>query len=144
MIRKYRPDDIEDVLAIWLEASIKAHDFIGAEFWQSQVTSMREVYLPASETYVFEKDSKVVGFYSLYESHLAAIFVGVHLQGQGIGKALISHAKGQRSQLTLSVYKENSASYQFYLSQGFTVASEQNDEQTGHPEFTMSTVTPEK
>ncbi len=43
--------------------------------------------------------------------------------------------------LTLSVYKENQASYQFYLSQGFNVISEQVDEYTGHLEYTMSTGT---
>ncbi len=40
--------------------------------------------------------------------------------------------------LTLSVYKENEASYQFYLAQGFTVISEQTDEHSGHQEYTMS------
>lgn len=58
-------------------------------------------------------------------------------QGKGIGKQLLSHAKAQREILSLSVYKENQASYQFYLSQGFTVISEQMDEHTGHPEYTM-------
>ncbi len=28
MIRPFRPDDLEPVLAIWLAASIRAHDFI--------------------------------------------------------------------------------------------------------------------
>ncbi|HAS8277925.1 TPA: GNAT family N-acetyltransferase, partial [Vibrio vulnificus] len=31
--------------------------------------------------------------------------------------------------------------YQFYLSQGFTVVSEQRDEHTGHPEYTMNSGT---
>ena len=60
------------------------------------------------------------------------------LQGKGIGKQLLSHAKTQRAVLSLSVYKENQASYQFYLSQGFNVVSEQLDEHTGHSEYTMS------
>ncbi|NMT19075.1 GNAT family N-acetyltransferase, partial [Vibrio parahaemolyticus] len=46
--------------------------------------------------------------------------------------------KAQRAVLSLSVYKENQVSYQFYLSQGFKVISEQLDEHTGHPEYTMS------
>lgn len=100
---------------------------------------MRNIYIPASETYVFEKDTEVVGFYCLYENNLAAIFVAPELQGQGIGKLLISHAKKQRKALSLSVYKENTASYQFYLSQGFRVVSEQADQHTGHQECTMAT-----
>ncbi|EOV6250515.1 N-acetyltransferase [Vibrio parahaemolyticus] len=138
MIRKYNENDIDLVLEIWLNASVKAHDFISAEFWESQVENMRNIYIPASETYVYEAESKVVGFYALYENSLAAIFVAPELQGQGIGKLLLSHATTQRAELSLSVYKENRASYQFYLSQGFKVVSEQFDEHTGHPEYTMS------
>ncbi|HBN6206200.1 TPA: N-acetyltransferase [Vibrio parahaemolyticus] len=141
MIRQYNPHDLDSVLEIWLEASVKAHDFISAEFWESQVENMRNIYIPASEVYVFEVDSKVVGFYALYENNLAAIFVSPAFQGKGIGKQLLSHAKAQRAVLGLSVYKENQASYQFYLSQGFAVVSEQLDEHTGHPEFTMSSGT---
>ncbi len=137
MIRKFSGSDIDPVLDIWLSASIKAHDFVEASFWESQVENMRNIYIPASETYVFESDSKVVGFYSLYENNLAAIFVHPEFQGKGIGRQLISHAKKQKVSLTLSVYKENEDSYQFYLSQGFTVISEQTDELTGHQEYTM-------
>ncbi|WP_172562942.1 N-acetyltransferase [Vibrio furnissii] len=138
MIRKYNENEMDSVLEIWLSASVQAHDFISPEFWESQVENMRNIYIPASETYVYEVESKVVGFYALYENSLAAIFVSPELQGKGIGKQLLSHAKTQRAELSLAVYKENQASYQFYLSQGFKVLSEQLDEHTGHPEYTMS------
>lgn len=138
MIRKYNENDMNSVLDIWLNASVKAHAFISPEFWESQVENMRNIYIPASETYVYEVESKVVGFYALYENSLAAIFVSPELQGKGIGKQLLSHAKTQRAELSLAVYKENQASYQFYLSQAFKVLSEQLDEHTGHPEYTMS------
>ncbi len=65
MIRKFGGSDIDPVLDIWLSASIKAHDFVEASFWKSQVENMRNIYIPASETYVFESNSKVVGFIRL-------------------------------------------------------------------------------
>lgn len=139
MIRKYRKDDIEAMLDIWLKASIEAHNFIAPDFWRSQVNNMRNIYIPASENYVYERESEVVGFYSLYENTLAAIFVSPEKQRAGIGKQLINHAKEQRESLILSVYKENKPSFNFYLSQGFTVVSEQMDENTGHQEYAMST-----
>ncbi|TVU59750.1 N-acetyltransferase [Vibrio atlanticus] len=137
MIREYIPTDIEAVLDIWLTASIKAHDFVAPEFWESQVGNMRDIYLPASKTYVFEVDGGVRGFYSLYEGILAAIFVSPEHQGSGIGKQLMQHAKLECPTLSLSVYKENQATIQFYLSQGFSIVSEQVDEHTGHQEYTM-------
>ncbi|NVC94519.1 N-acetyltransferase [Vibrio natriegens] len=137
MIRKYNSNDLDLVIEIWLEASVKAHNFVSADFWESQVESMRNIYIPASEVFVYEIESKIVGFYALYENNLAAIFVLPVFQGKDIGKQLLSHAKAQRAILSLSVYKENKASYQFYLSQGFRVVSEQFDEHTGHLEYTM-------
>lgn len=141
MIRKYNSNDLDSVLEVWLEASVKAHDFVSAYFWGSQVESMRNIYIPASEVFVYEIESKTVAFYALYENTLAAIFVFPEFQGKGIGKQLLSHAKAQRAILSLSVYKENQASYQFYLSQGFAVVSEHLDEHTGHLEYTMSSGT---
>ncbi|MGF1754602.1 N-acetyltransferase [Vibrio makurazakiensis] len=137
MIRRYVSNDTDAILDIWLSASIKAHDFVDAGFWESQVDNMRDVYIPASKTYVFVLDSRIVGFYSLYEQALAAIFVSPDCQGKGIGKQLMVHAKEQCSNLTLNVYAENEASYQFYLSLGFAVVSEQVCEHTGCLEFTM-------
>ncbi len=137
MIRKYTVGDVEAVLDIWLSASIEAHDFVEPTFWQSQVENIRAIHLPASETYVFEKGSEVVGFYALHENNLAALFVKPEQQGKGIGKQLMAHVKKRAMPLTLSVYKENEASYRFYLAQGFRVISEQKDELTGHLEYTM-------
>ncbi|MEZ8821928.1 MULTISPECIES: N-acetyltransferase [Vibrio] len=137
MIREYNPADIEVVLDIWLTASIKAHDFVAPEFWESQVGNMRDIYIPASITYVYQVDGEVCGFYSLYEGILAAIFVSPQHQGCGVGKQLIQHAKLECPNLSLNVYKENQATIEFYLSQGFSIVSEQTDEHTGHQEYTM-------
>ena len=137
MIRISTPQDTDAVLDIWLSASIQAHDFIDASFWLSQVDAMRTLYLPASEVYVFERDGGVVGFHALHGDNLAALFVAPALQGQGIGRQLLAHAKNQRAVLNLSVYQENQASCRFYLAQGFVVVSEQTDAHTGHREYSM-------
>ena len=137
MIRPATPNDIPELLDIWLMASIKAHSFVDEEVWRSQVEAMQDIYLPNSETYVYEEDAKVVAFYSLNDDQLAAIFVATASQSKGIGKQLIVHALKQRDCLSLSVYQENQASILFYLGQGFSIKSEQKDEFTGHLEYTM-------
>lgn len=132
---------MDAVLDIWLTASIKAHDFIDSSFWESQVENMRKVYIPASETHVYMQNARAIGFYALSGNTLAALFVAPECQGRGVGKALLAHAKTQREALTLSVYKENGASCQFYLAHGFEIIREQTDAHTGHPEYIMSTGT---
>lgn len=76
MIRQYQGHDIEAVLDIWLRASIEAHDFVAASFWESQLDDMRNLYIPGSETWVYEQDGAVLGFYSLCDNHLAATRAG--------------------------------------------------------------------
>ena len=55
MIRKFKQSDMESVLKIWLDSSIKAHDFIESNFWESNKDDMREIYIPSSENYIYEK-----------------------------------------------------------------------------------------
>lgn len=137
MILTYREADIDRVLDIWLSASIKAHGFVDPEFWESKVDEMRDRYIPASETFVYKRNDRVVGFYSLFEDTLAAIFVDPDLQGQGIGAALLDDAKGRREELRLTVYRENAPSVRFYEKHGFVPLGEQVDENTGHAEIVM-------
>ena len=137
MIRECTPADISQVLEVWLSASIKAHNFIAPDFWESKINDMRDVCIPASETLIFESKEKVVGFVCLYGDILAAIFVSPELQGSGIGTALLNDAKSRRKSLQLTVYKENVRSIGFYEKHGFICVGEQKDEHTGHPEIIM-------
>ena len=138
MIRKFQPNDIDQVIDIWLESSIKAHGFISRDFWNSKVNDMREIYIPSGETYVYEKEGRITGFASLYNNTLAAIFVLVDFQGTGIGRRLMKKAKDVRDHLNLTVYKANSKSIEFYKKCGFKIEKEQIDEHTGHPELVMT------
>ena len=137
MIRPYKASDIEGIIDIWLEASFKSHDFIDRDYWTSMVDDMRSIYLPGSETYVFEIENKIVGFLSLVGNNLEAIFVKPEYQGRGIGKELILKAKELRSRLKLKVYKRNEMVMGFYEKAGFHTVSEQIDPGTDQPELIM-------
>ncbi len=139
MIRQIKDNDMDAVLDIWLAASLQAHDFVAPSFWESHVKTMRTVYIPASETYVYAEGAVLSGFYSLCGNILAALFVAPEHQRRGVGKALLAHAVARRTILTVLVYKENRAACQFYLAHGFRITSEQVDTHTGHPEYVMTT-----
>ena len=81
MIRPFTASDMEAVLRIWLDASVRAHDFVPAQFWQEQLPAMRTVYLPFAQVWVYEDAGQVLGFYALVEDQLAAIFVAPQQQG---------------------------------------------------------------
>lgn len=138
MIRSFETSDMTQVLGIWLQASIKAHHFVAKEFWESKVAEMRDIYLPASETYVHGREGAIQGFISLYGDTLAAIFVAPGVQGEGIGSQLMGKAKQVRQSLTLTVYKGNKNSIGFYERCGFEIVEEQIGKHTGHAELVMT------
>ena len=137
IVREFNQADIDQIIEIWLEASIKVHDFMDSEFWKSKVNDMREIYIPSAETYVFEEEDELKGFVSLSGDTLAALFVSPRWQGEGIGKQLILKSKAIRDRLTLTVYRENRRSIEFYRKCGFKIIREQIDDHTGHSELLM-------
>lgn len=137
MIRLYKTEDGRAVVELWYEASIIAHDFIEASYWQAKKEDMEHVYIPNSETYLYEKEKQLLGFVSLVDNYIAAIFVAPSAQGKGIGKELMQFIKQQRSTLELGVYAKNTDSIAFYKKQGFVVVEEKLDESTGEREVVM-------
>ncbi len=137
MIRKYTETDLEHIIKIWLDASVQAHDFIDRNFWQAKADDMRKMYIPNSETWVYQENNCILGFFSLFEDTLAALFVSPDSQSKGIGQRLTAKAKSLRQRLNLTVYSENSRSLEFYKKQGFAAVKEQIDRHTGHKEIVM-------
>ncbi len=137
MIRKIEPEEINDVLDVWINASIQAHRFIDKEFWKSKIDDMRDIYIPNSDTYIFKENEIIKGFFSLHGNMLAAMFVSPEFQGNGIGQKLMAKAKPLRSRLELTVYQENLKSIEFYKKCGFRSIKEKIDEHTGHIEILM-------
>lgn len=137
MIRPYHPTDSDAVLDLWLKASILAHDFVPETFWREQLPAMRDLYLPQAETLVLEEKGHVLGFASLHEQRLAALFVSPDAQGRGLGRRLLDEAKRRRDSLELGVYRANARAVAFYRAGGFVTVDEKRDPHTGQPELTM-------
>lgn len=137
MIRKLCAEDLNEVVSIWYASSVKAHDFISEEFWFKQKTPMRDVYLPSSETWVYEADKQILGFVSYYQGFIPALFVSPNAQSKGLGRELLSILKESYSQLNLAVYAENSRAHSFYMRQGFKEVERKPCEHTGHEEIIM-------
>jgi ribosomal protein S18 acetylase RimI-like enzyme len=65
---------------------------------------------------------------------VAALFVAPESQGRGIGGRFMRHANELRSEMNLTVYKENSGAVRFYDRHDFESLSERIDECTGQVE----------
>ena len=136
-INKITEKDIPEIVNIWYEVSLQAHGFIPGEYWRKNKDQMSNKYIPMSETFKAMKGDKILGFISLLDDYLAAIFVKSEFQGRGIGSLLLSHAMSIRNHLELKVFQKNKHSVAFYKAKGFSVIAESTDNDTGEDEFVM-------
>ena len=136
MIRKLRKADIDSVAAIWLDANLKAHSFIPAQYWKSNFEFVKEALLQA-EVYVYEAEGEIQGFIGLSSEHIEGVFVSGEKQSQGIGKLLLDHVKDRKPKLLLNVYKRNTRAMSFYQREGFEIQYEGLDDATGEKDCVM-------
>jgi putative acetyltransferase len=136
-IRKVQRDEIEDVVELWYQTSLKSHSFIDKSHFLKNKDEMITRYLPNSETYVAVDSNHIFGFVTMIHFHLSALYVSNSKQGCGIGSKLLNLVKSQHNSLILNVYKKNEKSVKCYTRQGFQVISENLEERTGEVQFLM-------
>ena len=83
MLRQSRPEDMEEIVEIWLLASLQAHDFVDASCWWQTQEELRTRYLDDARIWVFEERGDLLGFMALVDDYLAALFVRPDRQGRG-------------------------------------------------------------
>ena len=138
MIRRFKSEDIHQVMQIWLDGNVEAHDFIDASYWKSHYDSVQE-QLPEADIYVYEEETEkkdemqtpaIRGFVGMAGDYLAGIFVDRRSRSMGIGKTLLDYVKGKHDSFSLNVYQKNEAAVRFHLWQGLPIFSEGTDEET--------------
>ncbi len=133
MIRSYDADDLAELLNVWYDASQIAHPFLTRDFLDQERRNVIQKYLPIAETWVFEEEGRVVGFIALIGSEVGGIFVTPRRHGQGIGRALMDHARASRHHLDVEVFEANEIGRAFYDAYGFEVVGAGVHEETGEP-----------
>lgn len=131
MIREYQPGDQETLVDIWVRASQVATPFLG-DFIEAEKDTIRQVYLPTALTFVYELKGSVVGFISLLDSEVGALFAYPEHHGSGLGRALMDHAVSLRGAVFLDVFKANTIGRRFYDRYGFVLEREHVHQETGN------------
>ena len=137
MIRELRKADINQVADIWLDTNIKAHYFIPAQYWKSNLDLVKELLLQAT-VYVYEDNQKIQGFIGLNGEYIEGIFVSEAMQSQSIGKRLLNYVKNTRSKTDFECISKNNTSNIFYQREGFEIQNEGLDEATGEKDYVMT------
>ena len=134
MIRKLKSCDMEQVMNIWFNGNLEAHDFVEKEYWEMHIPMVKEQLLQA-EVYVYEEQGKIQGFAGMQEDYLAGIFVKKEFRGTGIGKQFLDFVKQRHEKLTLHVYEKNQRAIDFYKREGFAAISKEMDMNTNETDY---------
>lgn len=138
MIRKSNNKDIDKIMGIWEESTIKAHDFINKDYWKNNYNTVKNEYIPISETFVYDDGEEIKGFISIIDNEfIGALFISTNYQSLGIGSKLLDYAIKEYKNLSLAVYKDNKKAVVFYNKKGFNIVKEQVNEDSGFKEYIM-------
>lgn len=135
-IRRATEADWDTILDIWAAAARRAHPFVPGEGRGERRRLVREVLLPAADTYLALRPSGPVGFVSLLprEGHteIAALYVRPENWREGIGRALLAVAF-ERLPLRAPAFAANEAGCRFWAANGFAEVDRGIDAATAEP-----------
>lgn len=121
MIREYKIEDADHLVAIWRAASKVAHPFLTAAFVDQEEQNLRNIYLLHAQTWVLEENGQPIGFIAMIEDEIGGLFLDPDFHGKGHGKAMVDHVAGlKKAALHLEVFENNSIGRRFYDRYGFT------------------------
>ena len=69
MIRALRPEDLDQVMQIWLDANLEAHCFLPESYWCDHMEEVRAA-LPAAQVFVYQDWEGLQGFAGLTGDYL--------------------------------------------------------------------------
>ena len=124
MIRKHIEKDLEQILNVWYHSSTLAHPFLKLEFVEKVKSDMRNIYIPDSDTWVYEKDLEIVGFISMIGNEIGGLFVMPSILGKGIGTQLVNFVSENHKNLEVEVFEKNKIGRAFYDKHGFQLVKE--------------------
>lgn len=74
-----------------------------------------------------------MGFIGIAENHVEMLFIEPDLRGNGIGRALLDHARRSRDRLSVDVNEQNPEAVGFYLHYGFVQTGRSQLDGEGRP-----------
>ena len=137
MIRRFAPSDEDDIIRVWLAATISGQSFLSEEHWRAMEPEVRDRLLPAAQTWVVDDGMGVVAFISILGDLIGGLFTHPDHQGEGHGRALVEHASRSLDPLFVEVFAANDEALRFYRSRGFTDHEDGVDPESGLPILIM-------
>lgn len=136
MIRKKDSKDIKKIMDIWIASNLDAHNFISKDYFYNNFDFVKDAIENAT-VYVYEQESKVIGFVGINQEFIEGIFVDRNYRSKGIGKKLIDYCKKNYNTLSLNVYCKNKKAIEFYKREGFEICEKKLEKENKEFEYVM-------
>lgn len=133
VIRSYLPADEDELISVWLAATIPGQAFLPEAHWRDMEPAVRHDLLPAAETWVVIEDGKMVAFMSVIGDLIGGLFTHPDHQGQGHGRSLVEVARKRFDPVFVEVFEANERALGFYRWAGFVDHQRQTDPESGLP-----------
>ncbi|MQY42218.1 GNAT family N-acetyltransferase [Epibacterium sp. SM1969] len=89
------------------------------EHTAAEILRFCDVMIDRGWVSVAVREHKVLGFVALDGVEICSLYVAPDMRGQGVGKALLSHAKTLSPELRLHTFQANTPAQRFYQREGF-------------------------
>lgn len=127
------PEEYPRLVEIWRSAVDATHHFLADEHREKIEVQLPANYLPQVDVYVADLKGVPVGFAGVSGQKLEMLFVDAQQRRRGIGSALMSFVRTNCGVTAVDVNQQNTQAVEFYLRQGFTVASRSDLDGQGWP-----------
>ncbi|MER6534956.1 GNAT family N-acetyltransferase [Streptomyces sp900105755] len=121
VLRRAGGPDADGVADVWLRSFDAALPTVVRPRSDDEVRAyIRDIVVPARETWVAEAGGRVVGMMVLAEDLLSQLYLAPEWRGRGIGDRFVALAKERSpSGLTLWTFQVNKPAHRFYERHGF-------------------------
>ncbi len=142
MIRKIKEEDLTKVMAIWVKGNFKANNFIDKDYWLEIYNDTKVDFLKKFKTYVYVKDNDILGFISIYENEIKAIYVKESNRNEGIGTKLVNYYRSnlasEEKEIFIKIFEKNMKSIIFFSKLQFKNTKIQLNEKFNESEYVMT------
>ena len=141
MIRKIKEQDLTKVMTIWVKGNFKANSFIEKDYWLEIYNQVKVDLLENFKTYIYLEKDEILGFISIDNNEIKAIFVKEEYRGREIGTKLLNYYRNsleETTELFVKLFKKNRNGIIFFSNLQFKNSKIQLNEQFNETEYVMT------
>ncbi len=137
MIRKIKEKDITQVMTIWVKGNFKANNFIDKDYYLLKFNEMKNKFLNEYTTYVYTENGEILGFISISNNNIIAIYVKEQERRKNIGRKLVNYCRNFNKNLNVKIFEKNMAAILFFSALGFKNNEIQIDSEFKEKQYIM-------